>query len=340
MCKLVKDRVASGGKILVDSCADIGVAVGSGLAAPALQGGVVVSVGGIGSSLGRVIEQVPGTNGSPELGAYLDFFHRRSASRRGISHKDATIRAVWGVGTFELDGISVVGAGDSFHHILKVGQLLVGLVAAKVVRETFVVGGNVLSLVGEGDGVCVGLLEDALHGRKAVIRIISAAGRRSSVAAVSIADLPLSSVETTGTATKGGASQIRLCSLRYRGGCGGDGTDRDSQHLNRRRSVAVGGRQNNRRARIQRRVAADIRSGQVWVISIGATIAPSVISKIGAQASGTIRVGGMKACGCRTCGRCRAVAWNHGGFGITYGWSDSWGATPIGQNSGNRDGTN
>ena len=206
MRKLVKDRVASRDEILVDSGADIGVAIGSGLAAPALRGVVVVLVGGIGSGLGRVIEQVPGTNGSPELGAHLNFFLRRRVSRCGISHKDAIIRAVWDVGTFELDSISVVGAGDPFHHILKVGQLLVRLFTAKVVRETFVVRGNVLSLVGEDDGVCVGLFEDALHCSKAVARIIGAAGRSFSVAAVSIAGSPCSSVETTGAATKGGSS--------------------------------------------------------------------------------------------------------------------------------------
>lgn len=250
MRQLVEDRVARGGEILGGAGADVRVAVGGRLTAPALQGGVVVAVWGVRSGLGRVIEKVFRTGGRPEARAHLNYFHRCGASGCGICHKDATWRAVWGVGTFELDGVIIVRAGDAFHHVLKVRQLLVSLIAAEIVRKTLVAGVDVLSFAGEGDGVCVGLLEDALHRRKTIVGIVSAGGRRSSVAAVRISDLPLSTVETVGATTERGASQTRLRSSCYWSGCGWDGTDGESNQLSCRRSITIGGRQNNRCARI------------------------------------------------------------------------------------------
>lgn len=263
MRQLVQHRTASRGIVLISACADVGVAVSSGLAAPALHGGVVIAVGRGRGGLSGVVDEVLGARGGPEFGAHLDYFHGRGASWGGIGDKDALL-TVGSVGALELDSIVVVRAGDALHHILEMGELYVGFNTAEVVRKALVVGGNALGLLGEGDGVSVGLLESALHGGKAGISLVGTAGGRGAVATVGVGVLPSSFVEAAGpgvsAAASGSPCRDVLLSLRCGGGCGGDRNNSFCYHLNLGGSRAVCGGQNNSRTRIQGSIATDIRS--------------------------------------------------------------------------------
>lgn len=124
--QLVQHGVARGGKPLINAGADVGVAVGGALAAPALHGGVVVAPRGVGGGVGGVVDEILGAGAGPELRARLDDLLVRGASWGGIGHEAASIRAVGDVGALELNGIVAVGAGDACHHVLKMSELNVG----------------------------------------------------------------------------------------------------------------------------------------------------------------------------------------------------------------------
>lgn len=195
-------------------------------------------------------------------------------------------------------------------------------------REALVVGGDTLGCIGDSDGIGVGLLEDARHGGKAVARVVGAAGGRGVVAAVGVGDLPPSFVEAVGAAAGGGASRDGHPSLRCGGGGGRNWNHSFRYHLNWGRSRAVCGRQSNSRTRIQGSISADIRSSQGRVVAGRATVTPSAIGKVRAQAHGAIGIGGVIASRGRSS---RAgISRGRGGFSIAVGWGDIRGASSVG----------
>ena len=196
MRQLVQHRVASRGIKPIYPSADVWVILVGDLAAPAFRGGVVVAVRWAGGCIAGVVEEVFGRGRGPEQRAYFNYLLIRGTSRSGIRDEDAVGCAGWRVFTLKLDGIIVVRASDTFHHNLEVGELRVDLSAAEVVRETLIIGGDVLGLVGKCDGVAVGFFEDTLHGGKAGARVVGAPGRRGVVAVVGEFDLPSSFGET------------------------------------------------------------------------------------------------------------------------------------------------